>query len=89
MDLDIMSVVRGPDEDGVPCGFTVFAWGMADGDDHKSSLVCIITLDQGKRSLCEQTLAGLVLKSARSVSIWFVGEAELTNWEKSSCTLPS
>jgi hypothetical protein len=38
---------------------------MTDGDDHKSGFIGVITLNHGKRSLCEQTLAGLVLFSAQ------------------------
>jgi len=62
MDLDVMSVVRGPYDDMIiPCSFTVLTWWMADGDDHECGLVGIIALYQGKCPLCEQTLAGLVL----------------------------
>jgi len=61
MDLDLVSVIRGPDENTLPGSFPVLARWMADGDDHKCGLVRIITLDQGKRSLCKQSLARLVL----------------------------
>lgn len=68
MDLDVMSVVFGPNENNVPGSFTILAGGMADSDDHKGGLVGIITLDQGKRSLREQTLAGLILILTNPVS---------------------
>ena len=48
-----MSVVRGLSENGLPGSFAVLTRWMADGDDHKCGLIRIITLDQGKRSLCK------------------------------------
>ena len=74
-DLYVMSVVRGPDEDSIPGSFTVFTGRMPDGDDHKGRLVSIIAFNQCKRSLCEQTLAGLVLGSTLSATASFGGRA--------------
>lgn len=61
MDLGGVSVARGRNSDSIPCRFTVFAWGMADGDDHKCGFIGVITLDQGKCALRKQSLTGLVL----------------------------
>lgn len=61
MDLDLMSVVRGLGGNSLPRRFAVLTWRMPDGDDHKGGLIGIVALDQGKRSLCKQTLTGLVL----------------------------
>jgi len=88
-DLHVMSVVRITDGDSTPGSFAVLTGGVADGNDHKRGFVSIITFHQGECSLCEQTLAGLVLGSTRSAPTRFTGEAEPTNWEKSSWTLPS
>ena len=67
-----MSVVREPGENSLPGCFAVLTWWMANGDDHKCGLIGIITLDQGKRSLCEQSLAGLVLGRTRSASTYLI-----------------
>ena len=88
-DLHVMSVIRGSNEDSIPRSFTVLAGRMADGDDHKGGLISIITFNQGKCTLREQTLARLVLGSTRSALIWFADGVGLTNWEKSSWTFPS
>lgn len=61
MDLDLVSVVRGPDKNTLPGSFPVLTWWVANGNDHKRRLIRIITLDQGKRPLCKQSLARLVL----------------------------
>ena len=61
-----MSVIRGSDGDNLPGSFAVLAGGVADGDDHKGGFIGIITFDQGKCSLCEQTLARLVLSATPS-----------------------
>ena len=67
-DLYVMSVVCGPDQDSVPGSFTVLTGRMTDRDHHKGGLVGIIAFNQCKRSLCEQTLAWLVLGSTRSAA---------------------
>lgn len=84
-----MSAVCGLDKYNIPSSFTAFTRGMADGNDYKCAFVRIITFNQGKCPLREQTLAGLVLNSTRSTSTQFGGRVDPTNWEKSSCTLPS
>lgn len=61
MDLGVVSVARGPNNDSMPCSFAVFARRVADGDDHKCCFIGVVTLDQGKCSLHKQTLTGLVL----------------------------
>ena len=66
-----MSVIRGPNRDSIPRSFTALTRGMTDGDDHKGGLVSIITFNQSKCALREETLAGLVLGSTRSVLTWF------------------
>ena len=71
IDLDLMSVVRGLDRGYKPRSFTILAWRVTDGDNHKCSLVGIITLDQGKCSLCEKALARLILISTHSASTQF------------------
>lgn len=54
--------------DDIPGSLTVLTRRMADGDDHESGFISVITLNHGERSLCKQTLAGLILSSAQSMS---------------------
>lgn len=63
-----MSVVCGLDQRDVPGGFTVLTWRVSEGDDYKSGFVRIVTLDQSKYSLREQTLARLILDSTHLAS---------------------
>ena len=61
IDLNAMSVVRGPNRGDTPGGFTVLTRGMANGNDYESGFVRIVTFDQGKCSLRKETLTGLIL----------------------------
>lgn len=66
-----MSVMSGLNQDDTPGSFAVLTWRVTDSDDHKSSFVSIITLDQGKCPLGEQALAGLILNLVHLTPIWF------------------
>lgn len=76
MDLGVVSVAHGPNNDRMPCSFTVFAWRMANGDDHKCGFIGVITLDQCKCPFRKQTLTGLVLCSIRSAASWYADGTE-------------
>lgn len=83
-----MSAVHRPNQGIIPGSFTVLTGRVTDGNDHKSGFVGVVTFNQGKCTLCEQTLARLILHLTISVGP-ARGETKPTNWEKSSCTLPS
>jgi hypothetical protein len=74
IDLSTISAVCGSNRSNTPCGFTVLARRMADGNDYESCFVGIITLNQGERSLRKQTLAGLILSSDQLILTQFSNE---------------
>ena len=78
IDLQVVSVVHEYTLHHVPRSFAVLTGWVPNSDDHKCGFISIITFNQSKCSLCEQTLAGLVLNSTQSAWTWFA-DGDRTN----------